>query len=115
MADPGGTVELSRSQRKRRRGIDAIRAFDRERNKRPERVAQILLVKRRWRLAHPAEYAAQNAVTYALRQGRLKKEPCRDCGNPKAVAHHPDYSKPLDVVWLCHQHHTEEHQRMASP
>lgn len=42
-----------------------------------------------------------------LRAGKLIEEPCRICGNIKAEAHHEDYSKPLDVVWLCNKHHKE--------
>ncbi len=26
--------------------------------------------------------------------------------------HHSDYSKPLDIVWLCREHHTEEHNKI---
>lgn len=29
------------------------------------------------------------------------------CGKPHG--HHPDYSRPLDVVWLCDKHHKEAH------
>jgi hypothetical protein len=36
-----------------------------------------------------------------LRRGRLQKQPCLICGNPKAQAHHHDYSKPLEIDWLC--------------
>ncbi len=30
---------------------------------------------------------------------------CSDCGETKVEAHHEDYSKPLDVEWLCKKHH----------
>jgi hypothetical protein len=55
--------------------------------------------------------AARNAVGNALRDGRLVPWPvCAvpDCSD-KPVAHHPDYSRPLDVVWLCPPHHMEAH------
>lgn len=41
--------------------------------------------------------------------GKIKRKPCIICGM-KAEAHHPDYSKPLEVVWLCSFHHKEWHR-----
>lgn len=41
----------------------------------------------------------------------LDRKPCVICGNAKVEAHHPDYSKPLDVIWLCKKHHGEIHRR----
>ena len=52
--------------------------------------------------------AAHVAVGNAVRDGKLKPLPCFECGT-KAEAHHPDYSRPLDVVWLCPVHHKEVH------
>jgi hypothetical protein len=46
-------------------------------------------------------------VRHAKDTGRLIEQPCH-CG-AKAQAHHPDYSRPLDVVWLCSVHHGEAH------
>lgn len=48
---------------------------------------------------------AKDAVNNAIRAGRLKKSPCGVCGNKNSQGHHPDYSKPLEVIWLCHEHH----------
>ena len=36
----------------------------------------------------------------AIRQGRLTKKPCGVCGKGKVVAHHTDYGKPFEVMWL---------------
>ena len=52
---------------------------------------------------------ANNAVSRAIRAGKLVKQPCIRCGGLPAVAHHDDYSKPLDVIWLCRKHHVELH------
>jgi hypothetical protein len=52
--------------------------------------------------------AAHNAVSKAILRGKLQQQPCWVCGE-KAQAHHPDYSRPLDVVWLCDKHHKEAH------
>ena len=51
---------------------------------------------------------AREAVHCAIKSGRLKKQPCIVCG-AKAEAHHSDYSKPLDVDWLCRKHHALWH------
>ena len=53
--------------------------------------------------------AAHNAVTRAVQNGSLERQACQTCGNKKAHAHHPNYSKPLEVVWLCPLHHKAAH------
>ena len=60
------------------------------------------------REVHPERTKAHNAVMIALRNGRLTKQPC-PCGETKVEGHHEDYSKPLDVEWLCTKHHKQLH------
>lgn len=50
---------------------------------------------------------SRRKVFVAVRNGSLKKKPCEVCGINKVDAHHDDYSKPLDVRWLCKKHHSE--------
>lgn len=46
----------------------------------------------------------------AVKRGRIKKRPCKICGSENKIQpHHPDYSQPLKVVWLCAAHHTKLH------
>lgn len=63
-----------------------------------------------YRERHREKLLAHNAVTYALKMGRIFKHPCLVCGVEKVEGHHPDYSRPLDVVWLCNPHHREVHE-----
>lgn len=56
--------------------------------------------------------AARDAVTKALRAGQLQRGPCEICGTAKTDGHHEDYSKPLDVRWLCRKHHAERHSEL---
>jgi hypothetical protein len=56
-----------------------------------------------------AQRAAYLAVQQALRTGTLVPQPCRVCGVEPTEAHHPDYAKPLEVVWLCSPHHGVRH------
>jgi hypothetical protein len=56
---------------------------------------------------------AYTAVYRALKSGRLKKEPCEVCGAEKSQAHHDDYSKPLEVRWLCAVHHKALHMEVS--
>lgn len=63
-----------------------------------------------WRATHRDRRHAHQAVERAVRSGRLHREPCACCGDEKAEAHHDDYTKPLDVVWLCRTHHRARHR-----
>lgn len=59
---------------------------------------------------YPEKAAAKQAVMIALRSGRLLRRPCVVCGTECVQAHHDDYSRPLDVIWLCRLHHGERHR-----
>lgn len=52
-------------------------------------------------------------VLNAIKSGKLKREPCEHCGtNEDVQGHHPDYNKPLEVIWLCPCCHGQEHIRI---
>lgn len=59
----------------------------------------------------PIKRRAHKAVARALHCGKLRRSPCEQCGAGKADAHHDDYSRPLDVRWLCRTHHRLHHER----
>lgn len=66
---------------------------------------------RKHRINNPQKANARRKVFIALRNGSLKKKGCVVCGILERVhAHHDDYSKPLDIVWLCLKHHQELHR-----
>lgn len=46
----------------------------------------------------------------AVNRGVLTKKPCEVCGEKIVEAHHPDYSEPLKVVWLCKRCHARLHR-----
>lgn len=57
---------------------------------------------------------ARSAVLRAIRRGDLVRKPCEVCGSELRVeGHHDNYDKPLEVRWLCREHHMEEHQTLG--
>ncbi len=50
--------------------------------------------------------------TKARLERRIIPQPCERCGSPKVHGHHEDYSKPLEVMWLCTKHHGERHREL---
>jgi hypothetical protein len=52
---------------------------------------------------------AQRAVRKAIASRQLSSKPCAVCGEREAHAHHPDYSQPLRVIFLCPIHHGKLH------
>ena len=88
---------------------ERIRAYDRARFRDPQRKANVKLYHDRMRCRNRGKFRARSKVHNALRDGKIVRQPCEVCGNPKAQAHHTDYRKPLDVRWLCFKHHREAH------
>lgn len=61
-----------------------------------------------------ARRLARGKVNDAIRRGALDRKGCEVCGDDNSQAHHDDYSKPLDVRWLCSRHHADEHMAVAA-
>jgi len=60
---------------------------------------------------HEAWNRAHQEVSAAVRDGRLiAPDACELCGSAKYLnAHHEDYARPLDVLWLCQSCHARVH------
>jgi len=62
--------------------------------------------KNRWLREHPQVVECHKIYNKALKNGILIRKPCQICGKNKSIhGHHPDHSKPLEVIWLCKSHH----------
>jgi len=55
----------------------------------------------------PEKISARIQLHNAIRKGTVERQPCEVCGDPKSEGHHFDYTKPLEVRWLCRKHHRE--------
>ena len=44
-----------------------------------------------------------------LKRGLLTRSSCVACGSSSSQMHHEDYSRPLDVMWLCRECHLKRH------
>lgn len=71
---------------------------------------------RRWVQRNPERRKAQSALSNAVRNGKVKKPGrCSRCRKKypsrRIHGHHSDYSRPLEVVWLCAACHGKHHRR----
>lgn len=99
--------------REHRRNNESVRQYDRERYyNNPARREAIEITVAFWINNNPEAKAAHTKLNNAVRDGKIKKEPCSVCGSTYRIhGHHDDYSKPLDVKWFCAKHH----QRLHNP
>lgn len=56
-----------------------------------------------------AKKKARNMVGARVANGTIIPQPCEKCGALPSEAHHDDYSKPLEIRWLCQTHHLAHH------
>jgi len=59
---------------------------------------------------NPLKRKAQGMISSHIQSGKIIPRPCGVCGEVKTDAHHSDYSKPLEVMWLCRKDHKKWHQ-----
>ena len=95
-----------RDVREHRRDNESVREYDRSRGSRCS--AEAL---REYRAKYPVKYKAHCALSNAVRDGRITKPmACEDCNSTFAIhGHHDDYSKPLEIRWLCAKCHHRWH------
>lgn len=116
--------EYSRKEREVRKDIISSK------RKTPESREKMLKAIKRWReenkeryLAQQVEYKKKNRhkinarfrVTNAIRRGKMVRgTKCESCGiqEGKMEAHHEDYSKPLEVKWMCFVCHRKKHNKL---
>jgi len=86
--------------------LEYYREYDRKRGNR-----QSADYVRKYRSENPMKYAAHSIVNHRIRDGLMvKAENCESCGCSGLLhGHHDDYSKPLDVRWLCPACHRAWH------
>ena len=78
----------------------------------PEKPEYRAAISRRYRERNELKILARKAIFKATRNGSIVRLPCF-CGIKKTEAHHEDYSKPLDIQWLCKKHHVEADKRLS--
>lgn len=93
----------------------------------PENVAAMQNASNNWKKKNPEKHArlareyrernkektlAQNKLNYAIRKGRIQRQPCEVCGTTEKVhAHHKSYAPEdwYNVRWMCFLCHKIKH------
>lgn len=76
--------------------------------------ASLSAAREKWQERNADKRAAHVILGNAVRDGRVfKPDSCQSCGDTgcRIEGHHHDYTKPLDVKWLCRSCHVEEHRK----
>ena len=76
--------------------------------------AQKNKAQRNFRKNHPEKYKAHLLFSQAMEEGKIiKSKFCWLCDKVcETEAHHYDYLKPYDVVWLCSECHHKVHKNL---
>lgn len=118
----------SRVRSNRAKNADYYRAYDAMRFKRdpwrlegnlkrqatPEYREEKKKTTRKWLDNNPEKRSAHLMVQNAVNRGEIiKPSSCSICGRNdcRIHGHHTDYSKPLEVMWLCPKCHMDQHRK----
>ena len=89
--------------------------YERKRNQGKQRKRNRAEYQRRSRAKNPEKSRARGRLQYAIEVGKIQRGKCEfegsDCRG-RIHAHHHDYSRALDVRWLCEYHHRKVEGRL---
>ena len=103
---------LARWQKENR---DRVRELARRwKVKNPATKDEMNRLQKNWRRNNLKRAKANQVLQYAVKNGKIEKPNiCEDCDKniPRDIlhGHHEDYSKPLEVNWLCPPCHGDRH------
>lgn len=64
----------------------------------------------RWRSKNKDRHAAYQRILYAAKKANKNPEKCSVNGcDSLGERHHPDYTKPAEIIWICRFHHRRTH------
>jgi hypothetical protein len=119
----------------RKDNLEKVKEYDRNRKNKKERTEQLKKhfrklkeidkdaynkkraeINRRYKERDKAKERARANLFYAVSTGKIKNPcKCERCGKEGYTeAHHEDYSKPLDINWLCDSCHKKRHIEIRS-
>ncbi len=81
--------------------------WKKENNKRNVQLVRKLV--KEYNQKYPERIEAGLLLRQAIKKGKVIRGKCALCGEERVDGHHPNYSKPLIVIWLCHKHHKQLH------
>ena len=65
--------------------------------------------------ANRMKLKARRIIRNELERGRLQRGPCKSCNfNGHTDAHHLNYYRPFDIVWLCDPCHRQVHANLRN-
>lgn len=115
----------SRVTKHREANLEKIQAYDKLRSNKPHRVEARKKYSKTeagkqakkkaidaYKKRHPMVYASHVITGNAIRAGKLlQASNCSVCNSTEKIeGHHDDYTKPLDVRWLCEKCHKQWHR-----
>lgn len=106
--------EATEGERKRRKeNAEEFRASRRALYRKNRR--KFLAERAEWVRKNPEKARAHLLLNLAVRSGEVQKPTrCTECHDEVRInGHHEDYSRPLDVKWVCHRCHAALHKKGA--
>lgn len=110
-ASDGRYSKTKASRDRYRRYYKTQKSRDRDQRYRKSPKGHATNQRKKKRATENGKEVARSALRHAVRNDHIKKPTrCQECNKKRKLhGHHKDYSKPLDVDWLCSECHATCH------